>query len=372
LAFPAPIVRGAVTAPIGCDLFALMSQHDFAALRRTSILDVAIALGHEVFRGGLIRCPVPEAHATDYTKPTMGLDRKINRAKCFACDASGSVLDLVVWSKRCSLTEAAAYLARFAQKAPPTAPRSKPLDLLGKSREATDEDLAVFRTFMDLCARVEAVPDIAAYVEQRLPPAWDMFARVGLRAIAKPEAVADRLQRLHPVEVLHQAGIMDETGHFRLGRHRLVQFMLKTDRRPYSFQARHLGDEHPRFLNPAGIKIPCLLAQVGLQGLRPRSEIYLTEGMFDTLTVCGVGPIALGLPGAGLANPDLLQVLTKYRVIYIPQNDEAGRASIKNVARELRWLKVLHLPEPGDVNDHLRRVGPESLFVFLKTWEEMQ
>ena len=344
-----------------------MNRLDFGALRQIPILLVAEALGHEVFRGNIMRCPVPEAHAADYTRPTMGLDVVRNRAKCFACGASGGPLDLVVWSKSCTLKDAATYVANLGDQPVPSArpARSAPRPA-DASREPSEEDIAVFRSFFDLCARVETVPEIAAYLARRLPPAWGTYDRVGLRAVADHEALAAGLRHRHSEHALRQAGVFNDSGRFRLTDHRLVAFFLKTDRRPYSFQARRLGDDQPRFLNPLGLKVPSLLGQVALRGLRPWSEVYLAEGVFDTLTLSGLGLPAVGLPGAGVARHELLKVLSKYRVIYVPQNDEAGAASVKAVERVLRWLRVLRLPIAGaDVNDHFRRLGEAAVFDLL-------
>jgi hypothetical protein len=65
--------------------------------RRVPIADVAKALGLRFGQGGMIHCWHPEKHKNGDRTPSVGIQKAVNRVKCFGCGTRPmSVVDLVI------------------------------------------------------------------------------------------------------------------------------------------------------------------------------------------------------------------------------------------------------------------------------------
>ena len=82
-------------------------MYDLSSIKAIPIKDAAIQLGLSL-RGNVCRCASPD-HEDRH--PSMVFNLAKNSFKCFGCNASGSVIDLVMLAKNSSFQEAIAYLA---------------------------------------------------------------------------------------------------------------------------------------------------------------------------------------------------------------------------------------------------------------------
>ena len=79
------------------------------------IADVASALGLEVFDGRMISCWHPEHHHHGDRTPSVGIDRRFNKVKCFGIACTGQLLgpiDLVMDVRECNLAEAIRWITQ--------------------------------------------------------------------------------------------------------------------------------------------------------------------------------------------------------------------------------------------------------------------
>ena len=109
---------------------------DLAVAKRLPISDVAAALELEVV-AGMIRCWRPQNHQNGDRTPSVGIDRRCNRAKCFVCDLDRrqlSTIDLVQSVLGMDTVNALRWLAqRFA------------VPMLPKGRHLVDRTVASYR-----------------------------------------------------------------------------------------------------------------------------------------------------------------------------------------------------------------------------------
>lgn len=98
-----------------------------------------------------------------------------------------------------------------------------------------------------------------------------------------------------------------------------------------------------------------------LQGILKATEIIVVEGEKDADTLLAMGLTATTNPfGAGKWPDHFGQHFNNKDVVLVPDNDEPGRAHMKQVAANLeghaasiRWLDLQDLPEKGDVSDFI-------------------
>ena len=84
---------------------------DTEPLKAVAIKDVYQALGYEL-RGGHsnARC-FSTAHTKGDRNPSLGLDTRANRFKCFACGIQGDTIELVMQARGIDFKQATEWLA---------------------------------------------------------------------------------------------------------------------------------------------------------------------------------------------------------------------------------------------------------------------
>jgi len=115
-------------------------------------------------------------------------------------------------------------------------------------------------------------------------------------------------------------------------------------------------------------RLPELLAS-------PDAPVFVVEGEKDADRLAGLGLLATcNAAGAGKWADAHSELLTRRRVIVLPDNDKAGydhaekvRASLESVGAQVRVVALPGLPEKGDVSDWLDNGGDrEALHKLLK------
>lgn len=88
-----------------------------------------------------------------------------------------------------------------------------------------------------------------------------------------------------------------------------------------------------------------------LNGLKPVSELYITEGVTDCLAVLSEGKNAIAFPGASSYKSQFDKYLEPYVLMMFPDNDEAGRNLCKTMKQSLKH-SVFVQPLPDGVKDY--------------------
>lgn len=128
---------------------------------------------------------------------------------------------------------------------------------------------------------------------------------------------------------------------------------------------RSLGIEEPKYMGLPG-------ARTGMYNVRGLWEamdiIAVTEGEIDALTLHHkVGVPSVGIPGANSWKPHYTRLLQDYDTIFVfADGDQPGRDFAKKVAKELRGVIQLEMPEGEDVNSMYLKYGADY---FIKRME---
>lgn len=215
-----------------------------------------------------------------------------------------------------------------------------------------------------LTALLEACPPVsgaaARYLQKRriFKRTWD---RQKLRVLEDYAGVSRELESEFGFADLERTGFFNAAGHLRYYRHKLLFPYLDALGRAVYLQARAIdadaaGPRGPKELSLSGtIPIPynCRLLD-GEPG-----QIYMCEGVIDTLTLLEQGFPAVGVPGAANFKPSWAGLFRNKTVHVAFDPDAPGESGAAKAIERLASMGIearrLTPPSGMDLNDWFRK-----------------
>jgi DNA primase len=388
-----------------------MDKADIEAIKEANpILDVLRDLGMPA-QNNRIRCPRPENHSHGDRTPSVSIWPDRGQFKCWVCaDVKGDVIDLVRLARGCTFREALEYLGRnslgtaplpplrrgpgqapppeeapqshraaFQEAGPrpelvldssgpgPVAPApnaapafTAPAAFRAKERSAEaglEEELLRIRI---LQALIDACPPVAGKVAQYLQKrrifkrTWDSQ---GIRMIDDYAGLSRKLEAAFGLPDLERTGFFNAAGHLRYYRHKLLFPYYDPQGRPVYMQARAIdADAKPKELSMSGaIPVPY---NIRLLNGEP-GQIYLCEGVIDTLTLLEQGFPSVGIPGAANFKPAWAALFRNKSVHVAFDPDAPGESGAAKTIERLQAAGIearrLAPPTGMDLNDWFRK-----------------
>jgi DNA primase len=362
---------------------------DTTTLKAIDVKDVWQALGYELRSGhSNARC-FSTAHAKGDRNPSLGLDTKANRFKCFACGIQGDTIELVQQARGVDFKEATEWLADTFN-APVSRITDKPakryIDRPNSPVKApTNVQLEPIRNPDYVYSRPEHIAIYEAFINYTDEPneqllAWwqgrglsdDLLKRANWRSITR--ATWQKLAKDYTPKQLLQAGLLTERPNGLTPlfyNHSVAVPFYDSDGLIY-LRARSLDPEtKAKYLAPRNTSPPIYNYQTitDYDGTRP---LFITESETDSLALNEQGETAVALVG-GQKHPDSLVVrelahlitngLTpKIQVNIVADRDATGDSFFANVAKALYLAgipsdnieKYQSDPEYKDVAEQLR------------------
>ena len=293
-----------------------MNKIDLDEIRATPIEEVAENLGIGIVRH-MALCPF---HNDKH--PSLHFDLKKNRYKCFACGASGNVIDLVMRYNNMEFKEA--------------------INWIGNKEVNTAKDNAYEKKE----SREEAV-DIE-YLEV-------LMKNVCINEDAARFLFDERRIDSRVVEWCGLSSISSDTPCWRWGKAfydapSLLIPYRDVDGKLLTVQGRYLGKEKkPRFKFPHGSQAGMYNKQV-IATLKKGDELWITEGPSDCWAMMSAGRKAVAIPSAtSLTTGDLRLLgdgLQKGVSLHMaPDNDRPGMELFKTLKRHFPDLQGHVLPD---------------------------
>ena len=293
-----------------------MNKIDLDEIRATPIEEVAENLGIGIVRH-MALCPF---HNDKH--PSLHFDLKKNRFKCFACGASGNVIDLVMRYNNMEFKEA--------------------INWIGNKEVNTAKDNAYEKKE----SREEAV-DIE-YLEV-------LMKNVCINEDAARFLFDERRIDSRVVEWCGLTSISSDTPCWRWGKAfydapSLLIPYRDVDGKLLTVQGRYLGKEKkPRFKFPHGSQAGMYNKQV-IATLKKGDELWITEGPSDCWAMMSAGRKAVAIPSAtSLTTGDLRLLgdgLQKGVSLHMaPDNDRPGMELFKTLKRHFPDLQGHVLPD---------------------------
>ena len=293
-----------------------MNKIDLDEIRATPIEEVAENLGIGIVRH-MALCPF---HNDKH--PSLHFDLKKNRYKCFACGASGNVIDLVMRYNNMEFKEA--------------------INWIGNKEVNTAKDNAYEKKE----SREEAV-DIE-YLEV-------LMKNVCINEDAARFLFDERRIDSRVVEWCGLTSVSSDTPCWRWGKAfydapSLLIPYRDVDGKLLTVQGRYLGKEKkPRFKFPHGSQAGMYNKQV-IATLKKGDELWITEGPSDCWAMMSAGRKAVAIPSAtSLTTGDLRLLgdgLQKGVSLHMaPDNDRPGMELFKTLKRHFPDLQGHVLPD---------------------------
>lgn len=343
------------------------------------ILDVLRDLGIPV-QHGRIRCLKPGNHAHGDRTPSVSIWPDRGQFKCWVCpDVKGDVIDLVRLARNCSFPEALAFLGAAPQPVPGTAtalrprgdapsasiptqspaPPMGPRTAHGPVPEAVEAEQEVLRqrmlaSLLEACAPVGGT--VGGYLAKRR-----IFKRTWtaqrLRMIDDYAGVSRKLEATYGLDDLVRLGFFNAAGHLRFYRHVLLFPYYDITGRAVYLQARAIDPEaKPKELSLAG-HIPLPYNSRLLDG--EAGQIFLCEGVIDTLTLLEQGFPAVGVPGAANFKVQWAPLFRNKNVHVAFDPDGPGESGAAKAIERLQAMGIearrLAPPTGKDLNEWFRK-----------------
>ena len=288
-------------------------------IRATPIEGMAKELGIEVVRH-MALCPF---HGDRH--PSLHFDVKRNRFKCFACGASGDVIDLVMRYLNIGFKEAVEWID---EEETLTKSENKPSSAAKEKIEKDVTDTDYLETLIkNPIINAEAAHFL--YDERKIDPRVVRWC--GMTSISQPMPCWRWGKAFYESPSL------------------LIPYR-DVDGRLLSVQGRYMGkEEKPRCRFPRGSHVGMYNKPV-IRRLKPRDELWITEGPSDCWAMLSAGHKAVAIPSATSLTRADISVLRDglpegVSLHMYPDNDEPGMRLFEDLRRWFPKLQGHVLPE---------------------------
>jgi DNA primase len=279
------------------------------------------------------RCPIHRGQRADSFRASLGH----NAFHCFACQASGNVLDFVAAMEQCSIRQAALRLQRWfslsapgestAEHPPGLAWRSVRKGELVREKEGHNPPLRFALSGVD--------PAHPYLVERGIDPATAVKFGVGF--YAGPGLLSGRI-------VIPIANARGQT---------------------VAYAGRALDGRLPKYKLPAGFRKALELFNLHRAVATGSKTVIVVEGYFDCLRVHRAGlPWVVALMGSSLSAEQENALREAFdRLVLLLDGDTAGRAASRAIAARLSrrsWVAEVQVPD-GAQPDQLSLAAIQQL-----------
>ncbi len=328
-----------------------MAMFDIEAIKQArinNIVKVAEDTGLGV-KNNCARCFCPQNHQHGDRTPSLSFDQRSNSFRCWVCkDVHGDVIDLVMMVLGLSFPDALKFLADRAGIQPTNRPVPKKQRVIANPMVSSgdiSEFADVYQVFDSLSS--DLTNQAREWLSNRgIPP--EVATQYGARSLREVRRVSEALLAKYPLEHLQASGLFDRSGRLIFRRHRLIWRWLKNGA-PVFFQGRALDSEtRPKELClahpiPTPFNIDCIESKT--------EEVFICEGVVDTLTLLKHGKAAVGVAGVNGFKENWIPLLEGCRVKVAFDPDAAGQSRGAELVQRLRNHGI----------DALRVFLPESI-----------
>jgi DNA primase len=334
--------------------------YDAEKLNELDILSVASALGIPVRRNKTL------CFMHNENTPSLIFFPKNNTWYCFGCRVGGNVINLVMKKQQLGFMDACMWLERnfaTANMQPSYTPRKRSQTVINNkltSEACTEPDHVLYSEIVDYLKLSEQAKQ---YLCTNRALSQDVVKAHSIVSLDDPKAFNTWLIQNYEKDRLIKAGLLREHGEGEPSqiwhKHGIVFPYINRNKQIANMQLRPCKIERgPKYIFLSGVET-CLYNENRLACLPHGKEVFLCEGVIDTLSMITAGYEAVGLPGAGTLKDEWLRMLAPFNINIVLDSDETGRMSARAVKTELEArninVQLLYLGEYNDVNEMLVR-----------------
>ena len=337
-----------------------MMNYDTKKLNSIDILEVAKALGLEV-KSKKTNCFL---HA-DKT-PSLSFHLKTNTWKCFGCNQSGDVIELVKKKNNLDFKQACQWLecnlgsssvrtfSTYTVKNK-TKQAYHPKD---KNHDETQSDPELYAAIIN---HLNLSDGAKSYLcdERALSP--DAVELNNIVSLEDPSELYGWLKNTFNEERLFKAGLLQKSQYgnmYNFWRTTGIIFpyydinnnVVNLQLRPYH------STKNQKYILLKGIKT-CMYNEVVLANLPVGTNVFLCEGAIDVLSMMTIDKVAVGIPGAATLKGTWVEKLRKFNICIIFDNDNAGKINAEKhkttlISKNIN-AKIYYIENYKDINEKL-------------------
>lgn len=285
---------------------------------------------------------------------------KKNVWHCFSCGKGGDAIRLMMEYERCGFAEACEKLCAmygiFLPAGKPTyAPRRRPLyqpvpiKLVDSDRKFDTEIAEWLLDNMLITDKAECF----LFEQRKLNKA--LISGIGIKALEDSKALSQRAIIKFGVDRCKASGLFGEKGYLSFWTPCLIFPYRDKSGKLLGLQSRYLGEDRnaPRFQFLSRQKTHLFNMPV-FEEIKEGSELYLTEGVTDCLAMLSSGKASVAIPSATIIPDADLYLLKGYKLVMMPDNDEAGWEGYMKLYRSLIKKGIVLLKEdiPEEYKDY--------------------
>lgn len=295
------------------------------------IVQLAEVLGLQV-RGSQARCFNAEGHKYGDKNPSLGLDTKTNRFKCFACGVSGSIIDLYMQVKGInSFQQAISELNALTglEKLPQMAGDGYKKTAQTKETGKITPIRGIYEALKGFCGGLDKESlDYLTGGSRGLTK--ETIARFNIFSIKDYAQVNGLMKDKYSLEQLKEAGLVSKQGNLIFYRHKIITPFIK-DGEIIFLQGRRTDNQHPRYMHLKR-SVPLFNTET-LKTLKAGERVYICEGVFDAIMLEQQDYRAVAILGVNNFKPEMAGPFKGLDVMLCLDNDESGRQATKALAR---------------------------------------
>lgn len=318
-------------------------------LNAISILDVARRLGIDVRN----KHTVCWLHGDK--DPSMSFDIRKNRWKCFGCDASGGVIDLVTAKKGLVFPEACQWLCDEFNIIGSSHYKRRRLvrKIIASPTPKNDiqSDTEVYQWIIDN-AKISEIAKCYIVDQRHFPEA--IIGQYNIRSSSNNDGLLQKCVDKFGQERLLKSGVVkirknkygdNFVGFVWFGDVILFPYYNQDNEIVY-IQVRKIDSSSKcKYINLNDVETVPFNMQI-ISNLSHGDTIVICEGVMDCISLGLLGQNAIGIIGASGFKSKYITMLNDFKIVVIPDNDEAGGKFAKKIETEfLKNGKVIQVLE---------------------------
>jgi DNA primase len=292
--------------------------------------------------------------------PSLNFDEKRGRYRCFACDAKGDLINLVEKNLNLSFVEACQWLIKEFRIVV-TEPY-RPFRFRKITRQVKYTQPVIDSPFQPnpeiyewLIKQLSLSQTGLDYLTTKRGFSRNIIEELEIRDINDPVSVFNNLKEEWGIDALVKCGLL-KIGDGDVVKkiwwdYTLIFPFVDLNYRIKYLQGRRLKlDRIPnKYVNLSKIR-PYVYNIYTLTELNDGDQLYICEGIPDTITAMHMGLKAIGVLGASSFDSELVTMLIKYRIGIIPDADAGGQTFLENVRKAFnekgKTIQKYNVPKP--------------------------
>ena len=315
-------------------------MYDISELEKIPIMEVAKKLGIVVKNKKAICFMHKEKTAS------LSFDTKKNIWKCFGCNTGGAVINLVMKRNNFDFKRACDWLEKEFFHGQPSFNRTKENYQLKRTykkktlvKEAIHEpDHEIYSYVINSLMLSEKDVDYLT-IERALD--LEVIKKNNIRTIDNIKSFYKNIRGQFNENRLIAAGLLKvaDDGQVKdtwwrsgilfpyYNYHGEIETLQLRPHQPFPPNAKYI------LLSNIS---PCLYNEESLKSMENNSVLYICEGAPDTLSMLSYGLNAVGLPGAGTMKDSWIELIGRFSIIIVFDNDTAGQKGADDLSERLK------------------------------------